>query len=211
MNKRIGDEKGLTLIEVLAVIVISSIMLIFASSLIVQAMKNQERITSEAQLRDEADIMMAKLMKDIFTLKESEIAKVECGTMTNTLVTTVSCITETDNLSVDDLAKVTAAKQAMTTCSQQIGCSQYALVYLKNNKKIGFQGDTIFTKVEQYTLANKNIKLLPYYTLEIKQIPYEKSEKIGKSTSIIVAFQLSNEMKTIAESFCNEIMIVDDQ
>lgn len=211
MNKAL-NEKGLTLVEILAVIVISSIIMIFAGSLIVQSMKNQERITAEAQLRDEADIVMAKLMKAIFTLKESEIDRVECGTVTTgSAAVPVSCITESDTLSPEHVAEVNVAKQAMTNCSQTVNCSPYAFVYLNDGKKIGFQGDMIFTKNEQFKISNKNIRLTPYYTVEMKEFEYKKTGKIGKAISITVAFQLSNEVKKIVQSFQNEIVTVDDQ
>lgn len=209
--KRLNEE-GLTLVEALAVVVISSIIIIFTGSLIVQSMKNQERISVEVQLRDEADIIMSKLIKDLFTLKESEIERVECGTVTTGSVAAhVSCLTEDPALSVEDLAKVQAAKQAMITCSQTENCVQYAFVYLKDMKKIGFQGDTIFTKNEQFTISNKYIELSPFYTLEMKKFP-QTGTGINKSlTSIIVTFQLSNEKRTIAQTFQNEVITVDDE
>lgn len=211
MNRAGLNQKGLTLVEVLAVVVISSIIIIFSGTLIVQSMKNQERITAEVQLRDEADIIMAKLMKDLFTLKESEIERVECGTVTNgSAAILVSCITETPSLTAEDLMKVEASKQAMTTCSQRENCVQYALVYLNDTKKIGFQGDTIFTRSEQFKIGNNKIKISPYYTMEMKEFDYDKSGKKGKSTSILVAFQLSNEAKKIEQSFQNEVITVDD-
>lgn len=206
MNNRLLNEKGLTLVEILAVVAISSIIMALATSLIVQSMKNQERITAEAQLRDEADIIMSMLMKDFFSLKETEIEKVECGTITEgSAAIPVSCIPESDELSSEEKAKAEAAKQAMITCSQMVNCTQYAFVYLKDTKKIGFQGNTVFTRNAEYKMTNKKLMLGPYYVVELNK----ESEK--GATSVIVAFQLKNEERGLIQFFQNEVVTVDDK
>ena len=206
MNKYLFNERGFTLVEMLAVIIIASFIMIFSTSLIVQAMKNQERITSESQLRDEADVWMAQLHKAIFTLKESAISKVECGTVDGSTVTVVSCATE----AISNSPEVQAAKQAMESCALKSSCTQYALIYLKDGKKIGFEGEKLLLKDETIAITNKNIKLAPYYTMEKKERSYTKSGKTGSAVSIVISFQLSNTTKNMEKSFQNEVITVDD-
>lgn len=88
IKKRIQNTKGFTLIELLAVLVISVIILTFTGSIIVNAMKSYEKTSVEVVLRDEADLIFSKIIKDIFPLKESDITKLEKD---NCLVTEPTC------------------------------------------------------------------------------------------------------------------------
>ncbi len=74
MNKNILDEKGLTLIELLASLVITITLSFFAFNLLTQGLNHYENIKSSNSLRDEADYLMAVLVKEIYTTKETEIS-----------------------------------------------------------------------------------------------------------------------------------------
>lgn len=184
MNKLFNNERGFTLIEALAVLVISSIIFIFATSLIVQAMNNQERITAEAQLRDEADIMMSKLMKRIFSLKESDIKSVACDTSV-------------------------IANSKPFECSTTFN----TYILLQDDTKFGFEGTKVIATqgTDEYEMNTKHIELLPTYSITAKVSPYTKSGKSGYATSIIVKFEVENTAKEISKSFENEIIIIDDK
>lgn len=71
---KLKNEHGLTLVELLAVLVIASMIGIIAYAILFNGFKTYDRVKVEAQLRDEADIIMAELISELFTLKESEIA-----------------------------------------------------------------------------------------------------------------------------------------
>lgn len=72
-----NNQKGLTLVEVLVTIVIFSIVLLFATTLLINAIKTQKNVNSHITLRDEADFIMSNLIKEIYTLKESEFKFIE--------------------------------------------------------------------------------------------------------------------------------------
>lgn len=67
------NEKGLTLVELLAVLVIVVIIGGIAYSVLLTGFKTYDRVKVESNLRDEADLIMAEIIKDVFVLKESEI------------------------------------------------------------------------------------------------------------------------------------------
>lgn len=73
MLNKLLNEKGITLVELLATIVIVSIVAALSYSILFQGYSNYQRIKAENELRDEADLIMASLIKDIFVLKSSEI------------------------------------------------------------------------------------------------------------------------------------------
>lgn len=67
------NENGLTLVEVLAVLVISSIVSILVINIMVTGLNMQKKITIDAQLREEADNYMLSLTNMFYTLKESTV------------------------------------------------------------------------------------------------------------------------------------------
>lgn len=73
MKKYRLNSSGVTLIELLATLAIVGIIAGLAFSIFFQGLSSYERIKMEAELRDEADVIMSNFIKNIFTLKESEI------------------------------------------------------------------------------------------------------------------------------------------
>lgn len=73
MMGHLKNERGLTLVELLAVFVILGIVSSLAYSVLMNGFKAYDRIEIESKLRDEADIIMAELISELYTLKESEI------------------------------------------------------------------------------------------------------------------------------------------
>ena len=73
MNKYISNEKGLTLIELLVSFVLTITLSIFAFNLLSKGLEHYENIKTTNELRDEADYIMAQLLKEIYTTKDSEI------------------------------------------------------------------------------------------------------------------------------------------
>ncbi len=74
MNRIIKNNKGVTLVELLATLVIISIIGALTYSVLFQGFSNYQRIQVESQLRDEADLIMANIVKDLFVLKKSQIS-----------------------------------------------------------------------------------------------------------------------------------------
>lgn len=80
MTRRIFQNcKGMTLVELLAVLTITGIILILSTGILINGIRSYDSAAAETVLRDEADLIMTYLMKDIFTLKESEIQKLDHG------------------------------------------------------------------------------------------------------------------------------------
>lgn len=72
-----NNEYGLSLVELLAYIVLASIISIFTFSIIINSLNTNKKIVIEAAVRDEADLIMSNLMKSIYSLKESKVQKLE--------------------------------------------------------------------------------------------------------------------------------------
>lgn len=73
MKINFNTERGITLPELLAVFVILGFLGTIIISFLISGFKSQARIQIESELRDEADIIMAELISDFYTLKNSEI------------------------------------------------------------------------------------------------------------------------------------------
>jgi len=71
--KRLTNESGLTLIELLATLVITTMIGLVAYAVLHNGFKTYDRVKIETALRDEADVIMAELTRHMFTLKTSEI------------------------------------------------------------------------------------------------------------------------------------------
>lgn len=72
LNRKIKSESGVTLVEVLATLVIMSIIGTLAYSLLFQGYDNYNRVKIETELRDEADIIMANYISDFYVMKKTE-------------------------------------------------------------------------------------------------------------------------------------------
>lgn len=69
------NERGLTLVEVLAVFVIGSIISVIGMQILMAGFKSYEHASAQTELRDEADYIMSKLINELYTVKTSEIKK----------------------------------------------------------------------------------------------------------------------------------------
>jgi len=66
------NERGLTLIELLAVLVLFSMIIGIVASVLVGGMKQYYKINTEALIRDEADILMTQFMNHLYSAKKAE-------------------------------------------------------------------------------------------------------------------------------------------
>lgn len=71
--KHLNNERGITLVELLAALVVTAVLGIVAYNILFTGFTTYDRVKAEAEMRDEADIIMVKLISDMFTLKTSEI------------------------------------------------------------------------------------------------------------------------------------------
>lgn len=72
LNHRIKSETGITLVEVLATLVIMTIIGTLAYTILFQGYNNFNRVKVETELRDEADLIMANYISDFYVMKKTE-------------------------------------------------------------------------------------------------------------------------------------------
>lgn len=72
-NKIFSNNKGLTLVEMLAALTLVSIIGVLAYSILFNGIKTHERVMIETDLRDEADIIMSNFIGPFFSLKTTDI------------------------------------------------------------------------------------------------------------------------------------------
>ena len=143
LNKRIGNEQGLTLVELLAGIVLLSILSIFIFSIVTQTIENNRIIQQETMLRDEADIIVSKFIKTLYSTKQGHIIRNTTNGRGNSYLEVTNnlgkCQRNEAGLLIDEAA-----------CNSTL-------------KPIGFITERGTTKLyildEQYTVANPNINI----------------------------------------------------
>lgn len=75
MLKFLRNDKGMTLVELLGAFVILLIIAGLSIPILLNGLKSAQTIQMETQFRNEADFLMASLIKDLYTTKESDILK----------------------------------------------------------------------------------------------------------------------------------------
>lgn len=101
--KHAKNNNGTTLVEVLAVMIISTFVIILTFSMISSAVNSQKKITLDTQLRDEADYYILSLANYLYQLKESHV----CGTIqqpADTSSTYILTSEECDNTNIPQLS-----------------------------------------------------------------------------------------------------------
>lgn len=73
LNKILKYEKGMTLVELLAVLVLLVIVSIFVFGFLKSGLETTNEIRSESFLRDEADYIISSFIKEIYVTKQSHI------------------------------------------------------------------------------------------------------------------------------------------
>lgn len=77
MTKILRNKNGLTLIELLAAVTLTSLIFIFAGSFLIKGINHYNEISNEIALRDEADIIMSNLVRTLYTTKETNITSIK--------------------------------------------------------------------------------------------------------------------------------------
>jgi len=130
MNKKNRlNQSGLTLIELLISITITSIIVIVATSILVKGMNHYNTVKTENSLRDEADLIMVKLYRELYTTKLSDIEEIK---HVNPLP---------DGTFSDNYIKY---KETISPGT---------------NKRTGFIGDKLYFREKEYIFQNDKVKL----------------------------------------------------
>lgn len=142
MNKKLLNEQGLTLVELLVVSVLFAIISIFVGSLIINSSDTTKKIQIETQFRDEADLIMSNLIRTMYETKKSNIISLENNPGNSYINVT------------NDPTKCQRDENGIlpTDCDNTL-------------EIIGFiteEGETkLHLKNEDYVLSNENIRILP--------------------------------------------------
>lgn len=70
------NQRGITLVELIATLAIVGMVGTLAYAVLFQGYANYERVQAETKLRDEADLIMANFVRELFVLKSDELEEV---------------------------------------------------------------------------------------------------------------------------------------
>ncbi len=74
MISKFLNQRGLSLVELLATLALMSIITVLAFSVLMNGIRASDNIKKEVALRNEADYLMTSFIRDLYTTKESEIS-----------------------------------------------------------------------------------------------------------------------------------------
>ncbi|MGN7478839.1 PulJ/GspJ family protein [Solibacillus silvestris] len=153
MSKNITNQKGLTLVELLATMVLTAIVSLLLFSIATKALENTNIIGQETVLRDEADIIVSKFIKTLYSTRQDHIIR-------NITTTDGNSYIEVTN----DLSKCRRDENGkfLDKDGNPLNNDSYCRPTLQ---PIGFKTTNGTTKIhilnEEYAIINKGIKILP--------------------------------------------------
>lgn len=145
MSKTRMNEKGVTLVELLAVIIFIAIIGISVSQIIIHSLKTNDDIQIKNALRDEADAMMASLTKNLYETRESYIVDKRFETDKSILVV----LKDPSKCSKDESGQWIIAGS----------CTTFHIGFETNKTKDNEFATTLYLKDGTYTIMNPNISI----------------------------------------------------
>ena len=144
LTKLLKNQKGLTLIELLASVILVSIVSILIFSIATKAIENNRVIQQETMLRDEADIIVSKFIKTLYSTKQGYIIRNKTDGVGNSYIEVTNDLTKCQK---DEFGNLITEPDCNSTL-----------------KPIGFKTTGGVTKIhildEEYTVSQKNIEIL---------------------------------------------------
>jgi len=145
LNKILKNNMGITLVEVLASLVLLSIISVIVVNVFIKGSEEANDIQTDTELRDEADLIMSQFIKIIYSTNQNTIVRNttnESGSFLEVTTDLTKCQKDEEgNWNIDDSA-----------CQNTL-------------QKIGFQTDgtttIILLKNDNYHIENTNIRILP--------------------------------------------------
>lgn len=145
LYKNLQNNNGLTLVEVMASIIIAVIIGLLSFTLFFKAIENYDAIELENKLRDEADLIMNLLIKNLYSAKETDFCR-SFDTNNNSYLTFANS---------SNLCKVPPISPGSSTKDNNVA----------NLNKIGFISKqnkiNLIINDELYKFSTENIELLP--------------------------------------------------
>lgn len=146
LNRKLYNQNGLTLVELLAVIALTALVSTLLFSITTKAIETTRIINQENVLRDEADIIMSKFFKTIYSLRQEQIVLNEIESK-NGINTNYLYIANNLSRCERDEKGILKDKEACKDSSLPVGFET------KNNiTKIKFLS-------EEYEIGNKGIQI----------------------------------------------------
>lgn len=195
MSKNIGNQKGLTLVELLATMVLTAIVSILVFSLATKVIENTKVISQETILRDEADLIVSKFIKTLYSTRQDHIIH---NTTTATGNSYLEVTTDLSKCRRDESGRFLGSN------GQPMSDDSYCRPTLK---LIGFKTKNGITKIHildvEYEIVNKGLRILP--TSKINGNPQDTSvyEIVLNLASIVT--RGNNNTTTKEMTFKNEV------
>ena len=181
LNSKRLDERGITLVELLAVLILMSFISIFTITLIVQSTETTDAIRIESSIRDEGDIIVSKFIKTLYETKEAHIIQ-------NVTDNENSYLNVTSNPSL-------CQRDASGNLILNTGCKNSLM-------PIGFlttDGKTkLYLKNEIYEVSNNHISIK-----NTSRISGDPTKVDSYKITLILQYKTRNNLKEI--EFINEI------
>lgn len=145
LNKMLKNSQGVTLLEVLASITLFAIISILVVNVFVKASETANNVQTDTELRDEADLIMSRFIKTIYSTNQNKIVR-------NIKNGNESYIEITNDLSKCQKDENGNWNTDTTACQNTL-------------QKVGFQTidhtTNMLLKDKNYKPENKNIRILP--------------------------------------------------
>ncbi len=159
--KIVTQKNGFTLIELLTALVISSFILVIASTVLISGIQLYKKIGIEVQLRDEADYAVTRIMQELYSNSIDDI-KLNCGNVDQ-------CLKLIDDTSVNVSAEIKNDREVSIINKDGINSSSKEIIiefkndnnlYIDteqiNSSKISFGGSKITAKCNNKTSIVKS-------------------------------------------------------
>jgi Tfp pilus assembly protein PilE len=194
LNRKYQNENGLSLVELLAVIVLIGIVTIILFSMTTKAIENTRIISQETVLRDEADIIVSKFIKTLYSTRQDHI-------IYNITTSGGNSYLEVTN----DLSKCRRDENGkfLDTNGNVLNNDTLCKPTLK---PIGFKTENGITIIhisnETYKVSNNNIQVLP--TSKVNGSP-EETSIYEIELNLSITHTRGNKQTTKEMTFKNEI------
>ena len=188
---KLRNNKGITLVELLVVIVLTSGIMIATTTLLISASKNNTQIMQETKIRDEADYLMSLFVKEFYTLKKSNIVE-DMATSAN--VEYVKYTVDYDP----------TYEGAPNLCDSEAKKCTVLSGFIKEEGQV-----KMYIKGEEIIPLNSSLKITSNSTIELPLT----DGLVNTSPSYKIKIELENTKKTIENnkmSFENEISIINN-
>lgn len=191
---KLRNNKGLTLVELLVVIVLASGIMIATTSIFISASKNNARIMQEIKIRDEADYLMSLFVKEFYTLKKSNIVE---DMEEDSRIEYVKYKVDYDDKHVGAPNECDPVSTSPRTCTLLSG-------FIKEGEQV-----KMYIKGKEIIPMDSSLKITSNSTIVLPLTP----DLVNSSSSYKIKLELENTKKTAKNnkiSFENEIAIINN-